>query len=75
MQDLTEIHIHLEFARAQRFQQKMMQLSGGARMALGAMLFDLVREMILASFPQDLSPDELRRRMYGEPLPADFPKQ
>ncbi len=77
MQDLTEIHIHLDFARDQRSQQKMMQLSGGARIALGAMLFELVREMILASLPKDLSPNELRRqlyeRIYGKPLPADFP--
>jgi hypothetical protein len=33
--------------------------------------------MILASLPKDLSPAELRRRLYerlyGEPLPSDFP--
>ena len=32
----------------------------------------------LASLPKDLTPDELRARLYerfyGEPLPADFPK-
>lgn len=80
MQDLIEICIHLDFARDQRTQQKMMQLTGGERVAPGAKLFELVREMILASLPKDLSPDEVRRRrlyerMYGEPLPADFPKE
>lgn len=55
----------------------VMQLSGEERLMRAAMLFDAARKMVLASLPKDLSPDELRRRlyerMYGEPLPADFP--
>ena len=54
----------------------VMQLSGEERLMRAAMLFNSARKMILSSLPKDLSPDELRRRlyerMYGEPLPADF---
>lgn len=55
----------------------LMQLSGEERLIRAARMFDAAREMILASFPQDLSPAEVRRRfyerMYGEPLPSGFP--
>jgi hypothetical protein len=55
----------------------LMQLSGEERLLRASRMFDAAREMILASFPEDLSPAEVRRRLYeriyGEPLPADFP--
>jgi len=53
------------------------KLSGEERLVRGARSFEAARAMILASFPRGLSRAEtLRRlyeRMYGEPLPADFP--
>lgn len=55
----------------------LMQLSGEERLIRASRMFDAAREMILASFPKDLRPAEVRRRLYkriyGEPLPADFP--
>jgi hypothetical protein len=54
-----------------------MRLPPEERFIRGALMFDAARAMVLASLPKNLSPDELRRRlyerMYGEPLPADFP--
>lgn len=59
------------------YQFMLMQLSGEERLVRASRMFDAAREMILASLPKDLSPDELRHRLYeriyGEPLPADFP--
>jgi len=55
----------------------LMKLSGEQRLLRAARMFDAARKMILASFPKDLPPQEVRRRLYeriyGEPLPADFP--
>ena len=55
----------------------LMQLTPEERFIRGALMFDASRKLVLASLPQDLEPDELRRRLYerfyGEPLPADFP--
>lgn len=59
------------------YQRMLMELTPEERFIRGALMFDAVRAMVLASLPKDLSPDELRRRLferiYGEPLPADFP--
>ncbi len=56
----------------------MMKLSGGERVVYGCWLTELIRQVLLASFPPGLMPHERRCRlyewMYGEPLPADFPK-
>jgi len=53
------------------------QLSGEERLLRASRMFDSAREMILASFPKDLSVAEVRRRLYqriyNEPLPPDFP--
>jgi hypothetical protein len=61
------------------YQFMLMQLTPEERFIRGAMMFDAARAMVLASLPKDLSPDELRHRLYeriyGEPLPADFPKE
>jgi hypothetical protein len=55
----------------------LMQLSGEERLIRASRMFDAAREMILASFPRDLSVTELRRRLfervYSEPLPNGFP--
>lgn len=60
------------------YRAMLMQLTPEDRFIRGALMFDAARAMVLASLPKDLSPDEMRRRlyerMYGEPLPADFPK-
>jgi len=59
------------------YQFMLMQLTPEERFIRGAMMFDAARAMVLASLPKDLSPDEVRRRLYeriyGEQLPADFP--
>ena len=52
--------------------EKLMARSGEERFLMGASMFDSAREIILASFPAGLPPDELRarlyQRIYGEPL-------
>jgi hypothetical protein len=60
------------------YESMLMKLSNEERFIRGALMFDAARDMVLASLPQDLPPAELRRRLYeriyGEPLPADFPR-
>ena len=52
----------------------MMERTGEERFIMGVRMFDAARAMVLASFPPNLSPDEVRRRLferfYGD-LPAD----
>jgi hypothetical protein len=59
-----------EIARAVR--EKIMARSGEDRFVMGAQMFDAAREMILASFPANLSRDEVKQRLferlYGEAL-------
>lgn len=54
-----------------------MARSGAERFVMGARMFEAARAMVLASFPDNLSEDELKRRLYeriyGEPLPSDMP--
>ena len=61
---------------AARMHELWMALPPGERLVRGALMFDAAREMILASFPPDLSSEELRRRLYRRvyerDLPADF---
>jgi hypothetical protein len=51
----------------------LMARSAEERFIMGALMFDAARDMILASLPKDLPPDELKRRLYeriyGEPRP------
>ena len=42
----------------------MMARSGEERLIMGALMFDAAREIILASFPRDLPPEEVRRRLF-----------
>jgi hypothetical protein len=54
--------------------QKLMARSGEERFLMGARMFEAAREMVLASLPAGLSPEELKRqlfqRLYGQPMPA-----
>jgi hypothetical protein len=55
------------------FHQRIMALSGEERFMMGVRLFEAARDMVIASMPTDLSPEEFKRqlfqRIYGEPLP------
>ena len=59
---------------AELVRQKLMARSGEERFLMGVRMFDAARDMVLASLPAGLSPDELKRqlfqRLYGQPLPA-----
>lgn len=52
----------------------LMRRSGEERFIMGALMFDAVRELIIASLPQNLPPSELKSRLferiYGFPLPC-----
>ena len=54
--------------------QKLMAKSGEERFLMGVRMFDAAREMVLASLPVGLSPEESKRqlflRLYGQPLPT-----
>jgi hypothetical protein len=51
----------------------IMERSGEERFVMGALMFDAAREMVIASLPPNLSPSEVKsrifERMYGFPLP------
>jgi hypothetical protein len=59
----------------QKMYEMMMARSDAERLIMGALMFDAVREMVLASLPKDLPEEELKRqlfeRIYGQPL-EDF---
>ncbi|HEX8652775.1 MAG TPA: hypothetical protein VF708_18305 [Pyrinomonadaceae bacterium] len=52
--------------------EMMMKRSGEERFVMGALMFDAARELIIASLPQNLSPQEFKQRLferiYGFPL-------
>ena len=54
--------------------QKLMARSGEERFLMGARMFEAARAMALASLPDSLSPEELKRRLfqrlYGQPMPS-----
>jgi hypothetical protein len=56
--------------------QRIMARSPEERFMMGIASFEAARDIILASLPKNLPPDELKRqlyqRIYGEPLPSDF---
>ena len=58
---------------AELVRQKLMARSGSERFVMGTRMFDAAREMVLASLPAGLTPDELKRqlyqRLYAEPPP------
>jgi len=59
---------------AEMIRQRLMALSGEERFMMGVRSFEAAREMILASLPAGLSPEEVKRqlfqRIYGFPLPS-----
>ncbi len=46
------------------FDHKLMQHSGEQRFIMGALMFDAARDMALASFPENLSKDEVRQKLF-----------
>ena len=62
-----------------KYHEMMMALSGEERFLMGARMFDAARELILASLPKDLTELERKKRLferiYGFPLPEDFPPE
>ncbi|MNC87460.1 hypothetical protein D3C83_31880 [compost metagenome] len=67
----------LEFARLVAARYAGMRPDERVRIATG--MFDTARELVIASFPPDLSPMELRhrlcRRFYGELADRAFPQE
>jgi hypothetical protein len=58
---------------AEMIRQRLMARSGEERFMMGVASFEAMREIVLASLPEGLSPAEQKRqlyqRIYGEPLP------
>lgn len=52
--------------------EMMMARSGEERFVMGALMFDAAREFVIASLPDNLPPEEFKRRLferiYGFPL-------
>jgi len=57
---------------AEMVREMMMMRSGEERFLMGALMFDAARELIIASLPQNLPPQEFKQRLferiYGFPL-------
>ncbi|MDB6124848.1 MAG: hypothetical protein JWQ71_3841 [Pedosphaera sp.] len=47
-----------------KVREMIMSRSGEERFIMGALMFDAAREMILASFPINLSEDERKKRLF-----------
>jgi len=52
-----------------KFLAMLMKKSGMERIRMGSGMFDSARSMMLASFPKDLSPQELRRLLLARTYP------
>lgn len=54
------------------FREMMMRRSGEERVIMGALMFDAAREMVIASLPPNLPPEEFKsqlfERIYGGSL-------
>jgi hypothetical protein len=61
----------LEIAELVRL--RLMARTGEERFLMGVRMFDAARDMVLASLPAGLSPEELKhqlfQRLYGQPMP------
>ena len=59
---------------AELVRQRLMTRSAEERFLMGVRSFEAAREMVLASLPAGLSPEELKRqlfqRLYDQPLPT-----
>lgn len=69
MKDTSREMLQLQF-------DKMMAMSPNERIAMACEMFMAARSAFLASLPEGLSEEEVKRRLYfrtyGEHLPADF---
>ena len=58
---------------AQLVRQRIMARSPEERFMMGIRSFEAMRDIVMASLPKDLPPEDLKRqlyqRIYGEPLP------
>ena len=58
---------------AELVRRKLMARSNEERFMMGIRSFEAMRDIVLASLPKNLPPEELRRqlyqRIYGEPAP------
>lgn len=56
----------------QLVRRRLLERSGEERVLMGSRMFDLAKTMILASFPPDLSPLEIKvrlcERLYGDEI-------
>ena len=57
---------------AARVREMTMARSGAERMRMGAEMFETARQMVLASFPDDLSPADRRVRLFLRFYGNDF---
>ena len=48
----------------QMVRARLMRMSGAERMKIGAQMFESARRIMLASFPADLPPHEMKRRLF-----------
>ena len=59
----------------QLVRQRLLERSGEERLIMGSRMFDLAKAMILASFPPDLTPLEIKERLcerlYGNEIDID----
>lgn len=52
-----------------QFRAMLMTKSGAERLQMGSGMFDSARSMMLASFPKDLPPHELRQLIFTRTYP------
>ena len=59
----------------QLVRQRMLERSGAERMMMGSRMFEAAKAMILASFPKDLDPLEIKvrlcERLYGDEVDTE----
>lgn len=55
-----------------RFRAMLMEKSGAERLHMGSGMFDSARSMMLASFPKDLPPHEIRHLLLARTYPELF---
>jgi len=60
---------------AEMVRERLMARSGVERVLMGSRMFEMARAMVLASFPADLPPIEVKRRLcerfYGNEVDVD----
>lgn len=56
-----------------QFRAMLLAKSGAERLEMASGMFESARTMMIASFPQDLCPDEIRRLLLQRTYPEVFP--